>query len=85
LCALRFVSGKASRLHIFMPPVAATESYLDLITDIETAVTNWARRSSSKANSAPRPAPQRLLYGQASSGQPSQQIVGWLVERTTVL
>jgi uncharacterized protein (DUF2126 family) len=33
------VEPREGRLHIFMPPVAATEDYLDLIAGIETAVT----------------------------------------------
>ena len=44
------VEPRDGRLHVFMPPVATTEDYLDLIAGIEDRRhRNWARRSSSKA------------------------------------
>ena len=72
------VEPRDGRLHIFMPPVATTEDYLDLVAGIETAVTetgpaghhrgrNPAARSA--AEQARRDARSRRHRGESASQQ----------------
>ncbi len=84
------VEPREGRLHLFMPPVAATEDYLDLIAGIETAVTELGLPVIIEGETPPRDPRLNKLAVTPDPGvievnlHPSKS---WdeLVERTTVL
>ncbi|HEX4264513.1 MAG TPA: transglutaminase family protein [Verrucomicrobiae bacterium] len=84
------VEPREGRLHIFMPPVATTEDYLDLIAGIETAVTELGTPVIIEGETPPRDPRLNKLAVTPDPGvievnlHPSKS---WdeLVERTTVL
>jgi uncharacterized protein (DUF2126 family)/transglutaminase-like putative cysteine protease len=84
------VEPRDGRLHIFMPPVATTEDYLDLIAGIETAVTEMGTPVIIEGETPPRDPRLNKLAVTPDPGvievnlHPSKS---WdeLVERTTVL
>jgi uncharacterized protein (DUF2126 family)/transglutaminase-like putative cysteine protease len=84
------VEPRNGRLHIFMPPVATTEDYLDLIAGIETAVTELGTPVIIEGETPPRDPRLNKLAVTPDPGvievnlHPSKS---WdeLVERTTVL
>jgi uncharacterized protein (DUF2126 family)/transglutaminase-like putative cysteine protease len=84
------VEPRDGRLHVFMPPVANTEDYLDLIAGIETAVTEMGTPIIIEGETPPRDPRLNKLAVTPDPGvievnlHPSQS---WdeLVERTTVL
>jgi uncharacterized protein (DUF2126 family)/transglutaminase-like putative cysteine protease len=84
------VEPRAGRLHVFMPPVATTEDYLDLIAGIETAVTELGTPVIIEGETPPRDPRLNKLAVTPDPGvievnlHPSKS---WdeLVERTTVL
>ncbi|HUA65503.1 MAG TPA: transglutaminase family protein [Alphaproteobacteria bacterium] len=84
------VEPRDGRLHVFMPPVAATEDYLDLIAGIETAVTEMGTPIIIEGDTPPRDPRVNKLAVTPDPGvievnlHPSKS---WdeLVERTTVL
>ncbi len=84
------VEPRNGRLHIFMPPVATTEDYLDLIAGIETVVTEMGTPVIIEGETPPRDPRLNKLAVTPDPGvievnlHPSKS---WeeLVERTTVL
>ncbi len=84
------VEPRDGRLHLFMPPVATTEDYLDLIAGIETAVTEMGTPVIIEGEAPPRDSRLNKLAVTPDPGvievnlHPSKS---WseLVERTTVL
>ena len=84
------VEPREGRLHVFMPPVATTEDYLDLIAGIETAVTELGLPVIIEGDTPPKDARLNKLAVTPDPGvievnmHPSKS---WdeLVERTTVL
>jgi uncharacterized protein (DUF2126 family) len=84
------VEPRDGRLHIFMPPVASTEDYLDLIAGIETSVTEMGVPVIIEGETPPRDPRLNKLAVTPDPGvievnlHPSKS---WdeLVERTTVL
>jgi uncharacterized protein (DUF2126 family)/transglutaminase-like putative cysteine protease len=84
------VEPREGRLHVFMPPVATTEDYLDLIAGIETAVTELGTPVIIEGETPPRDPRLNKLAVTPDPGvievnlHPSKS---WdeLVERTTVL
>ena len=84
------VEPREGRLHIFMPPVATTEDYLDLIAGIETAVTELGTPVIIEGETPPRDSRLNKLAVTPDPGvievnlHPSKSW-GELVERTTVL
>jgi uncharacterized protein (DUF2126 family)/transglutaminase-like putative cysteine protease len=84
------VEPRDGRLHLFMPPVATTEDYLDLIAGIETAVTEMGTPVIIEGETPPRDPRLNKLAVTPDPGvievnlHPSKS---WdeLVERTTVL
>jgi uncharacterized protein (DUF2126 family)/transglutaminase-like putative cysteine protease len=84
------VEPRDGRLHLFMPPVATTEDYLDLITGIETAVTEMGTPVIIEGETPPRDPRLNKLAVTPDPGvievnlHPSKS---WdeLVQRTTVL
>jgi uncharacterized protein (DUF2126 family) len=84
------VEPREGRLHVFMPPVATTEDYLDLITGIETAATELGTPVIIEGETPPRDPRLNKLAVTPDPGvievnlHPSKS---WdeLVERTTVL
>ena len=84
------VEPRNGRLHLFMPPVATTEDYLDLIAGIETAVTELGTPVIIEGETPPRDPRLNKLAVTPDPGvievnlHPSKS---WdeLVERTTVL
>ena len=84
------VEPRNGRLHIFMPPVATTEDYLDLVAGIETAVTEMGTPVILEGETPPRDPRLNKLAVTPDPGvievnlHPSKS---WdeLVERTTVL
>jgi uncharacterized protein (DUF2126 family) len=84
------VEPRDGRLHLFMPPVATTEDYLDLIAGIETAVTELGTPIIIEGETPPRDPRLNKLAVTPDPGvievnlHPSKSW-GELVERTTVL
>ncbi len=84
------VEPRDGRLHLFMPPLATTEDYLDLISGIETAVTEMGTPIIIEGETPPRDPRLNKLAVTPDPGvievnlHPSKS---WeeLVERTTVL
>jgi len=84
------VEPRDGRLHVFMPPVASTEDYLDLIAGIETAVTEMGTPVIIEGETPPRDPRLNKLAVTPDPGvievnlHPSKS---WdeLVERTTTL
>jgi len=84
------VEPRDGRLHVFMPPVASTEDYLDLIAGIETAVTEMGMPVIIEGETPPRDPRLNKLAVTPDPGvievnlHPSKSW-GELVDRTTAL
>jgi uncharacterized protein (DUF2126 family) len=84
------VEPRDGRLHVFMPPVATTEDYLDLIAGIETAVTEMGTPVIIEGETPPRDPRLNKLAVTPDPGvievnmHPSNRGMNWS-KRTTVL
>lgn len=84
------VEPRNGRLHVFMPPVATTEDYLDLIAGIEAAVTEMGLPVIIEGETPPRDPRLRKLAVTPDPGVIEVNLhpsASWddLVERTTIL